>query len=432
MVSLKAVHGPTGKLSPQDWMTAPATKAVIKALTAGGSEVRFVGGCVRDALAHRPVQDVDLATPDAPEKVMKLLAAAGIKAIPTGIGHGSVTAMVGEQKFEITTLRRDVETDGRHAKVAFTDDWMADAERRDFTINALSATIDGDVYDMHDGIADLAHGRIRFVGLAKARIGEDVLRLLRYFRFFGAYGRPPADPDAIAACRSEASKLSTLSAERVRDELLKIMMVPNPADVAVMMRGLGIFAHILPEAGDVGRLRMLVWLETRAIRIDSVQPEPLRRLAALLGTDGAGAEVAARRLKLSNRDTLHLVTLVAPPADIGPNLEEAALRRALHRLGPVTVRDLALLAWAAELAITPRIPATRTQKWIHILQACDNWKSAVFPLTGIDVMMALGLPEGPRVGELLAAVEAWWEDGDYQASRDDCLNKLKALAVAGR
>ena len=198
------------------------------------------------------------------------------------------------------------------------------------------------------------------------------------------------------------------------------------------MRGLGVFNYILPEAGDVGRLRMLAWLESRAIKIDAVKPDALRRLAALLGTDGAGAEVAARRLKLSNRDTLHLVTLVAPPADIGPNLEEAALRRALHRLGPVTVRDLALLAWAAELAITPRIPAARTQKWIHILEACDHWKSAVFPLTGIDVMMALGLPEGPRVGELLGAVEAWWEDGDYQAGRDDCLKKLKALAAAGR
>jgi poly(A) polymerase len=428
MVSLKAVHGPTGKLSPQDWMTAPETKAVVAALRAGGQEVRFVGGCVRDALAHRPVKDVDLATPDKPEAVMRLLAAAGIRTIPTGIEHGSVTALVGDRKFEITTLRRDVETDGRHARVAYTDDWAADADRRDFTINALSATPDGDVYDLNDGIADLAHGRIRFVGIAKRRIGEDVLRLLRYFRFFGDYGRPPADADAIAACRSEASKLSTLSGERVRDELLKILMVPSPADVAVMMRGLGVFAHILPEAGDVGRLRMLSWLETRAIKIDSVQPDALRRLAALIGTDGAGAEVAARRLRLSNRDMLHLVTLVAPPADIGPNLDAVALRRALHRLGAATVRDLALLAWAGELAITPRIPAARTQKWIGILEACDAWRGATFPLTGADVMTALAIPEGPRVGELLGAVEAWWEDGDYQASREQCLAKLRALA----
>jgi len=427
MVSLKAMQGPTGKLSPQPWMSAPETKAVIKALTAGGVQVRFVGGCVRDALAHRPVKDVDLATPDKPDAVMRLLAQAGITAIPTGIAHGSVTAMVGEQRFEITTLRRDVETDGRHARVAYTDDWAADADRRDFTINALSATPDGDVYDLNDGISDLAHGRIRFVGIAKQRIAEDVLRLLRYFRFFGSYGRPPADLDAIAACRSEAPKLASLSGERVRDELLKILMVPNPADLAVTMRGLGVFTYILPEAGDVGRLRMLTWLETRAIKIDSVAPEPLRRLAALLGTDAAGAEVAARRLKLSNRDTLRLVGLVAPPADVGPAMDDAALRRALHRLGPATVRDLALLAWAGELAITPRIPTAKTQKWIAILEACDTWTGAVFPLSGDDVK-ALGISEGPAVGELLAAVEAWWEDGDYRASRDDCLAKLKSLA----
>lgn len=428
MVSLKAVRGPTGKLSPQDWMTSPETKAVIAALTAGGADVRFVGGCVRDALAHRPVHDVDIGTPDAPETVTKLLTAAGIKVIPTGIEHGSVTAMVGKTKFEITTLRRDVETDGRHARVAYTDDWAADADRRDFTINALSATPEGDVYDLNDGISDLAHGRVRFVGIAKDRIEEDVLRLLRYFRFFGDYGRPPADPDAIAACRVAAPKLANLSGERVRDELLKIMMVPNPADMAVMMRGLGIFAHILPEAGDVGHLRMLAWLETRAIKIESVQPEPLRRLAALIGHAGAeGAEVAARRLRLSNRDTLRLVTMVVPPVDVDPAMEDAALRRALHRLGPDVVRDLALLAWAAELSITPRIPAAKTQKWIAICEACNTWTGAVFPLVGDDVL-DLGIAEGPAVGELLGAVENWWEDGDYAADREACLEKLKVLA----
>ncbi len=428
MVSMKAVHGPTGKLSPQEWMTSPATKRVIAALTAGGAQVRFVGGCVRDTLAHRPVKDVDLATPDKPEAVMALLASAGIEAIPTGIAHGSVTAIVDEQKFEITTLRRDVETDGRHAKVAYTDDWLADADRRDFTINAMSATVDGDVYDPNDGIADLAHGRIRFVGVAKDRIAEDVLRLMRYFRFFGGYGRPPADPDATAACRTEAPKLKDLSGERVRDELLKILMVPSPADVAVMMRGLGVFTQILPEAGDVGRLRMLAWLETRAVKIDTVRPDPLRRLAALLGTDAAGAEAAARRLRLSNNDTLRLVTLAAPPVDIVAGMEPKKLHRALYRLGNDIVRDLTLLAWAGELAITPRIPEAKTQKWIAAVEACDAWTGATFPLTGIDVMMALGLSEGPRVGELLRDVEAWWEDGDFKADRAECLAKLRSFA----
>ena len=426
MVSLNAVHGPTGKIAPQEWMTAPATKAVIKALTAGGAEVRFVGGCVRDALARRPVKDIDLATPDAPDKVIKLLETAGIRVVPTGIEHGSVTAIVEGAKFEVTTLRRDVETDGRRAKVAFTDDWAADAERRDFTINALSATPAGDVYDPHDGIGDLAHGRVRFVGRGKERIAEDVLRILRYFRFFGSHGRPPADPDAVAACRAEAPKLKQLSGERVRDELFKILMTPNPAEVAVMMRGLGVFNPILPEAGDVGRLRMLTWLETRAIKIDSVRPDPLRRLAALVATDAAGAADIAERLRFSNRQALDFSVLAAPPADIEPDTAEADLRRALHRLGPDRVRDLALLSWAGEIAVTPRIPAARTRKWIAIIEACDGWRDVAFPLKGADALK-LGIPEGPRVGELLAQVEAWWEDGDYRAGRGECLEKLKSL-----
>ena len=430
MVSLSATHGPTGKLTKQPWMTAPETKAVIEALTATGTEVRFVGGCVRDAMAHRPVGDVDIGTPDKPETVIGLLRAAGIKAVPTGIDHGTVTAIIGDNKFEITTLRRDVETDGRHAQVAFTDDWIADAERRDFTINTLSATPSGDVYDPHDGIADLAYGRIRFVGRGDDRIEEDVLRLLRFFRFYGLFGRPPPDADATAACRVMADRLPDLSGERVRDELLKILMVPDPAETVVLMRGLGIFDHILPEAGNVGRLRMVTWLETRAIKIDSVAPEPLRRLAALLDTDADGTSAVAGRLRLSNQQTEHLMTLVAPPSDIGGDIGgekgERSFHRALRRLGSDRVRDLTLLAWAGELAETPRLPTERTEGWIGLLEACDGWQGAVFPVHGQDAF-DLGVAEGPAVGELLRQAEDWWEDGDYQAGREECLEKLKEL-----
>ncbi len=433
MVSLNATYGPIGKLSPQPWLDAPETKAVIAALTADGAEVRFVGGCVRDAMSSRPAEiipsgDVDIATPDPPEKVIRLLEAAAIKAIPTGIEHGTITAVVGLARFEITTLRIDVETDGRRANVAFTDDWIADAERRDFTINTLSATPDGDVYDHHDGISDLAHGNIRFVGRADERIAEDVLRLLRFFRFYGLYGRPPPDPDALAACRIHADKLPGLSGERVRDELFKILLVPDPGDVAMLMRGHGVFDHILPEAGNIGRLRMLSWLETRAIKMETVTPVALRRLAALMDTDAAGAETVAARLRLSNRQTLHLVSLAMPPVEMNWDMDAAAHRRALHRLGPDTVRDLTLLAWAGELAITPKLPPERTEGWIALLETCDGWQGAVFPLSGDDVA-ALGVPEGPRVGELLAAVEDWWEQGDYAADHGQCLEKLKALVA---
>ena len=431
MISLNATYGPTGRLSPQPWLDAPETKAVIGALTAEGAEVRFVGGCVRDAMANRPVKinpssDVDIATPDPPEKVIRLLQAAAIKAIPTGIEHGTVTAVIGPARFEITTLRFDVETDGRRANVTFTDDWIADAERRDFTINALSATPDGDVYDHHDGISDLAHGNIRFVGRADERITEDVLRLLRFFRFYGFYGRPPPDPDALAACRTHADKLPALSGERVRDELFKILLVPDPGDVAMLMRGHGVFDHILPEAGDVGRLRMLSWLETRAIKMETVTPDSLRRLAALMDTDAEGAGTVAERLRLSNRQTLRLVSLAAAPVEMDPEMDAAAHHRALHRLGPGTVRDLTLLAWAGELAITPRLPSERTQGWIGLLETGDGWQGVVFPLIGDDVV-GLGVAEGPRVGELLAAVEDWWEQGDYAADHGQCLEKLKGL-----
>lgn len=417
---------PTGKLSPQAWMEAPETRAVIAALTAQGAEARFVGGCVRDAVAHRPVTDIDIATKEPPEKVIKLLEAAGIRAIPTGIEHGTVTAVIGDRHFEITTLRIDVATDGRRAKVAFTDDWVADAARRDFTINTLSCTPAGDIFDPFDGLPDLAHGRVRFVGNAAERIKEDGLRLLRFFRFYATYGRPPPDVNALAACRALAPMLDNLSGERVRDELLRILMAPDPAEVVNLMRGERVLERILPEADDSGRLRALAWLETKAVRIDAVAPEPIRRLAALVKTDRAGAEAVAQRLRLSNQESERLATLAAPPVAVTPDLDARARRRALHRLGADTVRDLALLAWASEVAIAPHGPKGRNGAWIELLDEADAWRPLTFPLKGRDAL-ALGLAEGPRVGALLAEVEAWWEDGDFRAGREECLAKLKLL-----
>jgi len=426
MISLNATRGPVGKLPDELWITAPETRAVIDALMAKGAEVRFVGGCVRDAMAKKPIKDIDLGTPDPPETVIDLLRAAGIKAIPTGIEHGTITAMMGAEKFEITTLRLDIDTDGRRATVAYTYDWVEDSNRRDFTINALSATPDGDVYDPHDGLSDLAYGRIRFVGLAQDRIEEDVLRLLRFFRFYGSFGRPPPDKDAMAACRSHADKLPTLSGERVRDELLKIMLTPDPADVCVLMRGVGIFKHLLPEAGDVGRLRSLSWLETRAIVMEAVFPDALRRLAALLDTDADGAKAVGEHLRLSNKDKERLSMLCAPKLDVSPDLEDATRRRALHEIGPERMRDLALLTWAGELALTPRLPPERTEGWIELLEECNTWQGVCFPVQGQDAI-DLGVVQGPRVGELMAALEGWWQQGDFQADRDACLKQLKLL-----
>jgi poly(A) polymerase len=410
-------------------MAAPETKAVLAALTAAGQEVRFVGGCVRDAVAKRPVEDVDLATADSPETVMELLQAAGIKVVPTGLAHGTVTAVVGGRTFEITTLRVDVETFGRRARVAFTGDWVADAKRRDFTINALSCTPGGRVYDPFDGLSDLAHGRIRFVGRARERIEEDVLRLLRFFRFYATYGRPPPDKDALAACRALAHRLPELSGERVREELFRILLAPDPAGAMLLMRGERVLPHALPEAGDVGVLRAISWLAARALPADTVAPDPIRRLAALLDGDSETAERVADRLKLSNRERVRLVALMEPLA-LGPGADAAARERLLRRLGSGLFRDAVLLAWARELALAPHMPAERTQGWRDLLAAAGE-APKLFPLKGRDAL-ALGIAPGPRVGALLAAVEGWWEDGGCTADRQACLEKLRALAGQDR
>ena len=415
---------PTGQLDPQPWMTDDATRAVIAALTAHGADVRFVGGCVRDAVARRPVTDVDIGTPDPPERVLELLETAGIRAVPTGIEHGTVTAVVGKVPFEITTLRLDLATDGRHARVAYTDSWLADAARRDFTINAMSCTPDGDIYDPFGGLADLGEGVVRFVGVPRERIEEDYLRLLRFFRFYASFGEPPPDDEALAACRQLAPGIAGLSAERVRSELFRILLAPNCADTLDLMRGEKILPHVVPDADNIGRLRMLSWLETTAIRIESVTPDPLRRLAAALTTDADGAPAIADRLKLSRRDRERLVAMTTGIGRLMPSQDLRDLHAALYRDGAYRVRDELLLTWAGEMALDPRRRPGRNTRWITMLETTETWTPPRFPLKGSDVTR-LGVEDGPRVGELLAAVEAWWIAGDFTTDRTGCLEKLK-------
>jgi poly(A) polymerase len=402
-------------------MDEPATRVLFAALSEAGIAARFVGGCVRDALlgplVGRAAADLDLATPARPEEVVAALGKAGIKVVPTGIAHGTVTALVPPRHYEITTLRRDVETDGRRARVAFDADWVEDAARRDFTINAIYLDPDGTLHDPVGGRADLKARRVRFVGEAATRIAEDVLRVLRYYRFEARFGGGNGDPAARAACRAAVKLLPKLSAERVARELIGLLEVPDPVPALRMMTEDGALAAILPETLAPGAARL-----DRLARLIAIEPEPdpLRRLAALVAVNAEGAAGLAERLRLSNAWRDRLVGLAAPwPVD--PAAGVKVQRRALYRLGAERYRDLALL-----IAAQGGMDEARLKK---LLALAAGWTPPAFPLAGRDVT-ALGIPPGPRVGQLLGEVRAWWEADDFAADRAACLEKLKEVAAA--
>jgi poly(A) polymerase len=413
------------RLDPQPWMIAPETATVMAALAAAGGEARFVGGCVRDALLGRPVSDIDIATHEPPERVMNLLKRARIKAVPTGIKHGTVTAVVAHKHFEITTLRRDVETYGRRAKVEYTNDWAADAARRDFTMNAIFCAPDGALYDPFGGLADLRARRVRFVGEAEARIREDVLRLLRFFRFQAHYGASPPDAAALSACRKLAFLLPTLSGERVAGETLKLLRAPDPAGVIELMRDDGVLTHYLPEAANIGRLRALVTLEGAAPRELVTRADPIRRLAALLDGSIESAAAVAGRLRFSNVERDRLVGL-ADGGALTPDLAAPARHRLIYRLGGARFRDRVLIAWAGEIGRGAPGDRRAGDDWLELLRA-GAWEAPRFPLKGRDAVK-LGVAPGPDVGRLIEQVEEWWIADDFRADRTACLEKLKELA----
>ena len=407
--------GTPHRIAPQPWMVEPATTAVLGALSAGGAEARFVGGSVRDALLGGPIGDIDIATTAPPERVTELLEKRSIKVVPTGLAHGTVTAIAGipSRHFEITTLRRDVETYGRRARVAFDADWAADAARRDFTINAIFLAPDGTIDDPVGGLADLRAHRIRFVGDPAKRIAEDVLRLLRYYRFEARFGTGGGDPGARAACRAAAHLLPRLSAERVAQELVKLLETTDPIRALHMMREDRVLDVILPEARRIDRLQQIIATEPN--------PDPLRRLAALIEVDAAGADIVAERLRFANswRDRLHGL---APPWLLDPRADRAAQRQTLYRLGVERYRDSALLIAAAG--------GTTRERLTELLTFAQEWVPPVFPLSGRDVT-ALGIPPGERVGKLLDTLHDWWVAGDFSADRNSCLIRLKEAVTTG-
>jgi poly(A) polymerase len=406
-------------LGQRPWMTAPATAAVLDALEAAGGPdcARFVGGCVRNTLIGRPVDDIDIATVLTPDAVTAALKAAKLKAVPTGVEHGTVTAVSESRPFEITTLRRDVSTDGRRAVVAFTTDWNEDAQRRDFTLNSLYARRDGTIYDpTGHGAADARAGRIVFVGAPEQRIAEDYLRILRFFRFLAWYGSGPPDAAALAACESARGQLATLSAERVSKELLKLLAASDPRESVALMARTGILGEVLPAPIDLARFAALVGIEADQL----FETDPVLRLAALLPDDQVGAAKFAERLRLSNAERDRIAAALSPTPELKCWMSPREIRRAVYREGAATFRDRAKLAWAraASTATTPQ--------WRGMIALAEGWTRPAFPLTGEDVIAA-GAPRGPMVGQVLREVEDWWIDHDFIDDKLSAVEKLKAV-----
>ncbi|MBI2234733.1 MAG: CCA tRNA nucleotidyltransferase [Micavibrio aeruginosavorus] len=381
---------PAKKIAVQDWMADPAARAVMAALgdASGEPAALFVGGCVR-----------------------RRLGAAGIKAVPTGIDHGTVTAVTGGKPFEITTLRRDVETDGRHAVVAFTKDWREDAQRRDFTINTLLADAAGNVFDpTGQGVADLESRRVVFVGDPSRRIAEDYLRILRFFRFHAFYGQGAPDAAALAACRAAADKITTLSRERITQEILKILSVDNPADILVLMFENNVMRDLAHAEYQPEKMRMLCGLQKR-MGHESL----MARLAILAAGHDRHLDALRKYLVLSNNQD-HDLALMLEAA-----LSPTTLKERLYRYGrEVGGQSLLLLAVLMDGVIGAEDMAV-----------IRDWDIPVMPLTGEDVKR-MGLAQGPEIGVILKAVEAWWVEWDFQPDRAQCLERARGLLVSGQ
>lgn len=407
----------TPSITNQIWLRDPETQNVMSALN-DDATARFVGGCVRNALMSLPVADVDIATSDEPAASTAKLEAAGFKVVPIGADHGTVMAVGAERSYEVTTLRVDVDTDGRHADVAFTQDWQRDAERRDFTMNALYADADGTVHDPLGGYDDLKAKRVRFIGDAEQRIKEDYLRILRFFRFHAAYGDGDLDGPGLQACADNREGLSQLSAERIHTELLKLLGADNAASVVRAMAAAGILTDVLPEAARLDRYERVLDIEVTQL----FSSDPVLRLGALV--DGAAsAASAAARLKLSNADRDRLAAMHTDETKIVCYLSMREVRRALYNMGLQLFKDRVMLGWAEDGK------TTNAFQWRALLAMADSWERPELPLTG-SMIMSAGVPEGPEIGRVRDEVEEWWIDSDFTEDEFSIIERLKAVVQA--
>lgn len=408
-----------------EWLNAPGLQALLAALSAEGHEARIAGGAVRNALLGAAVSDVDIATTTTPDETERRAQAAGFRTVPTGKEHGTITVIVDGRGYEVTTLRADVETNGRHARVVFGTDWQQDAERRDFTINALYATATGEVIDLVGGLADLESRTLRFIGDAEQRIREDYLRILRFFRFFAWYGGGRPDADGLRACVRLKDGLAGLSAERVWSELRKLLAAPDPSRALLWMRQSGVLTAILPESekwgidaihGLVAAERDLGWT-----------PDPLLRLEAILPPDEARMAILSKRLRLSNADAARLTTW-AMTSPISDKTGDAAFQKIAYRGDVQGIEDRLRLALASSRTRAEQDMAALTEAggYSRLLRLLGEWQRPVFPVRGGD-LVSLGAAQDRRLGETLKALENEWVDGGFQLERDALLERAAEL-----
>ena len=398
------------------WFKAPQTRALMATLEKakpGGS--RFVGGCVRNTLMGREVDDIDIATQLKPNEIAAVATNAGFGAHATGIEHGTITVVVDHQPFEVTTLRRDVATDGRRATVTFTESWSEDASRRDFRLNALYGDAGGAVHDpTGGGLDDVRAGRVIFIGDAHTRLREDYLRILRFFRFNAWYAKGPLDPQGLRACADEAGGLDLLSVERVWKETKKLLSAHDPRAAYEAMEAIEVRARALPELTNHVRLDALMALES-----DLMLPvDAMTRVAAAL-PDQEAAKALAQRLKLSNEERDRLTGALGDEVKLTSYMSLKEMRRAIYRIGNAAFRDRVMLAWAGA--------GDKAQQWRALVAHAQMWTPPKLPLSGEDVMTA-GVPAGPKVGAVMREVEAWWIDADFPDDRLSIIERLKAVA----
>ena len=405
-----------------EWFRDAGLQRIMTLLNRDHGEARVVGGAVRNALMDMPVKDIDIATTLTPAEVVERAEAASMKTVPTGIDHGTVTLVIAGRGYEVTTLRADVETDGRRATVAFGTDWQVDAERRDLTINALYARADGEIVDLVGGFEDIEKGVIRFIGDPAARIAEDYLRVLRFFRFFAWYGTGRPDAEGLKACAAAKDKLSGLSAERIWAETKKLLGAPDPGRALLWMRQTGVLTEVLPETEKWGidAVPGIIQME-KAFRFE---PDPLLRIAGMIPPDSDRIAALAGRLRLSRAEDGRLTAWSKAPA-VAYDMKDAAFDRLLYDSDvPAVVDRLKLqLAGARSRAITNSRAMVEAAGFSRMIDHAARWKRPVFPLSGTDLMDA-GVPKGPDVGETRRRLEREWVESNFRLDREALLSRL--------